>query len=105
VEVDGIPVQKRSSHKESHGGRKHAVRYAKSSGTIVEEVIYPVTNPPEDTSGRLVTVPLVRNGDVVASTDLGDARARVADGLTSLPWEGLKLSAGEPAISTRVLAP
>jgi nicotinate phosphoribosyltransferase len=105
VEVDGIPVQKRSSHKESHGGRKHAVRYAKSSGTIVEEVIYPVANPPEDTSGRLVTVPLVRNGDVVASTDLGDARARVADGLTSLPWEGLKLSAGEPAISTRVLAP
>jgi nicotinate phosphoribosyltransferase len=105
VEVDGIPVQKRSSHKESHGGRKHAVRYAKSSGTIVEEVIYPVANPPEDTSGRLVTVPLVRNGDVVASTDLGDARARVADGLTSLPWEGLKLSTGEPAISTRVLAP
>ena len=26
VEVDGIPVEKRSSHKESHGGRKQALR-------------------------------------------------------------------------------
>lgn len=106
VEVDGIPVQKRSSHKESHGGRKHAVRYARSSGTIVEEVIFPAGHPPADCAdGRLLTVPLVRGGDVVASTDLAEARARVAAGLTSIPWEGLKLSAGEPAISTRVVAP
>ena len=41
VEVDGIPVEKRSSHKESHGGRKTAIRLAKPSGTIVEEVVYP----------------------------------------------------------------
>ena len=32
VEVDGIPVQKRSSHKESHGGRKAAVRLSKAVG-------------------------------------------------------------------------
>ena len=106
VEVDGIPVQKRSSHKESHGGRKQAVRYARPSGTIVEEVIFPAGRPPADSdNGRLLTVPLVRGGDVVASTDLAEARARVAAGLTSIPWEGLKLSAGEPAISTRVVAP
>lgn len=106
VEVDGIPVQKRSSHKESHGGRKQAVRYARSSGTIVEEVIFPAHTPPADVEeGRLLTVPLVRGGDVVASTELAEARARVAAGLTSIPWEGLKLSAGEPAISTRVVAP
>ena len=41
VEVDGIPVEKRSSHKESHGGRKQALRLAKTSGTIVEEVVHP----------------------------------------------------------------
>ena len=41
VEVDGIPVEKRSSHKESHGGRKQALRLAKPSGTIVEEVVHP----------------------------------------------------------------
>ncbi len=32
VEVDGIPVEKRSSHKESHGGRKQAQRLAKRIG-------------------------------------------------------------------------
>ncbi len=30
VEVDGLPVQKRSSHKESHGGRKAATRLSKA---------------------------------------------------------------------------
>ena len=29
VEVDGMPVQKRSSHKESHGGRKEALRLSR----------------------------------------------------------------------------
>ncbi|HTY29659.1 MAG TPA: nicotinate phosphoribosyltransferase, partial [Mycobacterium sp.] len=40
VEVDGMPVEKRSLHKESHGGRKKAARLAKASGTIVEETVY-----------------------------------------------------------------
>ena len=31
VEVDGMPVEKRSSHKESHGGRKQALRIWPSS--------------------------------------------------------------------------
>ncbi|WP_236950464.1 nicotinate phosphoribosyltransferase [Mycobacterium sp. MS1601] len=106
VEVDGIPVQKRSSHKESHGGRKKAVRYSKASGTILEEVIYPADAPQTDSRpARLLTVPLVRGGDLVAGDDLAKARALVAEGLTSIPWEGLKLSAGEPAIPTRVIAP
>ena len=33
VEVDGIPVQKRSSHKQSRGGRKEALRLARPTGT------------------------------------------------------------------------
>nr|WP_264034825.1 MULTISPECIES: nicotinate phosphoribosyltransferase [Mycolicibacterium] len=106
VEVDGIPVQKRSSHKESHGGRKKAVRYAKASGTIVDEVIYPAEHPlTDDRPARLLTTALVRGGDVVHDGTLSDARALVAEGLTSVPWEGLKLSAGEPAIPTRVIGP
>jgi nicotinate phosphoribosyltransferase len=105
VEVDGIPVTKRSSHKESQGGRKQAVRFARSSGTIVEEVVFPAGGAPVEGTGRPLTIPLVRGGDVVASTDLAQARDRVAAGLTSLPWEGLKLSAGEPAIPTRIIAP
>lgn len=106
VEVDGIPVQKRSSHKESHGGRKAALRLVKPSGTVVEEVVYPVGSPPAGTeTGRPLTVALVRGGEAVGATALADARERAAAGLTSLPWEGLRLSHGEPAIPTRVVTP
>ena len=48
VEVDGMPVQKRSSHKESHGGRKEALRLSRPTGTITEEVVYPAGRPPPD---------------------------------------------------------
>ncbi|BBX09107.1 nicotinate phosphoribosyltransferase [Mycolicibacterium aichiense] len=102
VEVDGIPVQKRSSHKESHGGRKAALRLSRPTGTITEEVIYPVAAAPEVTEpARVLTVPLVRAGRPVASADLAAARELVVRGLRSLPWEGLALSQGEPAIPTR----
>ena len=47
--------------------------------------------------------PLVRAGEVVADFDLQSARDRVAAGLLSLPWDGLKLSRGEPAIPTRMV--
>lgn len=106
VEVDGIPVQKRSSHKESHGGAKMAMRISRPSGTIVEEVVFPLGRPPEtEEPSRTLTVPMVRAGKRVADGDLAAARALVASGLKSLPWEGLKLSHGEPAIPTRLVAP
>ena len=99
VEVDGLPVEKRSSHKASHGGRKAATRLSRPSGTIVEEVVHLLGVPP--TGGRLLTTPLVRAGEVLAAPDLNAARELVAHGLGSLPWEGLALSRGEPAIPTR----
>ncbi len=108
VEVDGIPVEKRSSHKESHGGRKCAQRLAKASGTVVEEVIYPALQPPPSTPGlvaRPLTLPLVRDGAPIADLGLRTARERVSQGLHSLPWEGLKLSDGDPAIPTRIVGP
>ncbi|WP_422745853.1 nicotinate phosphoribosyltransferase [Mycobacterium sp. WMMD1722] len=108
VEVDGIPVEKRSSHKESHGGHKEAVRLARASGTVVEEVVYPAGRPPADVAGlsaRPLITPLVRAGEPVAPPDLTAARERVAAGLKSLPWDGLALSRGEPAIPTRMVAP
>jgi nicotinate phosphoribosyltransferase len=101
VEVDGVPVEKRSVRKESHGGRKEALRLARSTGTITEEVVYPAGHAPSHSEpSRLLTVPLVRDGRVVADTDLGVARDLVASGLRSLPWEGLMLSHGDPAIPT-----
>ena len=42
VEVDGRPVAKRSSHKESRAGRKAALRRHKPTGTALEEVVYVV---------------------------------------------------------------
>jgi nicotinate phosphoribosyltransferase len=105
VEVDGMPVEKRSSHKESHGGRKQATRLAKASGTILEEVVHPYGHPPRDESGRALTVDLVRDGEPVGDLSIGAARRRVTDGLHSLPWDGLKLSRGEPAIPTRMIPP
>jgi nicotinate phosphoribosyltransferase len=104
VEVDGMPVQKRSSHKESDGGYKEALRSSRPTGTITEEVVYPADHPPRTTEPfRVLTVPLVRAGEVVAETGRGAlaaARDLVASGLHSLPWEGLKLAHGDPAIPT-----
>ena len=108
VEVDGIPVEKRSSHKESHGGRKQALRIAKSTGTIVEEVVHPFGSKPSVQPGmieRPLMITLVREGEPVGGLGLDAARDRVKEGLGSLPWEGLKLSRGEPAIPTRMISP
>ena len=108
VEVDGIAVQKRSAHKDSRGGSKQALRVAKPSGTVVEEVVHPAGHPPvteDGFSARPLSVEMVRGGQPVHEHVLQDARARVTAGLGSLPWDGLKLSKGEPAIPTRVVAP
>jgi nicotinate phosphoribosyltransferase len=107
VEVDGIPVEKRSAHKESHGGRKQALRLAKPTGTIVEEVVYPFGAQPRGPQGfveRQLMTTLVRRGEPVQSPGLEAGRERVREGLRSLPWDGLKLSRGEPAIRTRMIA-
>ncbi|WP_433662023.1 nicotinate phosphoribosyltransferase [Nocardia sp. CA-128927] len=104
VDVDGVPVAKRSSHKESRGGTKKAIRLSRSTGTIVEEIVYPATGPTPEVNGfeaRELLVPLVRGGKLVDDLPtLPDSRDHVAHGLISLPWEGLKLSAGEPAVPT-----
>ncbi|MBO0855531.1 MAG: nicotinate phosphoribosyltransferase [Nocardia sp.] len=104
VEVDGVPVAKRSSHKQSRGGIKRAVRLARDTGTIVEEIVFPATAEPPPGNGfhvRELPSPLMRDGQPLNGLpDLAGGRDLVARGLISLPWEGLKLSAGEPAVTT-----
>ncbi|MGW5053410.1 nicotinate phosphoribosyltransferase [Actinokineospora sp. NPDC004072] len=103
VEVDGRPVAKRSSSKESLGGRKVALRRHKATGTALEEVVFLASGPrpPADPHDRYPQIPLLRGGQPAPDLPtLEDGRQRVRDGLVSLPWEGLKLSAGEPAIPT-----
>lgn len=105
VTVDGIPVAKRSSHKESRGGTKAALRTVRPTGTAVEEVVHPVGSSPAVADGlktETLTTPLVRGGERMADLpSLTDSRDLLAQRLVSLPWEGLKLSQGEPAIPTR----
>lgn len=106
VEVDGLPVAKRSSHKETQGGEKRAVRLARGTGTIVEELLHrPGATPtvPAHLTATPLQIPLVRGGDQVDGLPtLEDARAHLRNALVTLPWEGLGLSNGEPAIPTRL---
>ncbi|MFD4179625.1 nicotinate phosphoribosyltransferase [Rhodococcus sp. NPDC058514] len=107
VEVEGIPVAKRSSHKESRGGTKRAVRFARPTGTAVEEIAFPIGAPVPESGGLIphdLLVPMVRGGEVMTGLPtLDEGRDLLTRRLVSLPWEGLKLSQGDPAIPTRFL--
>jgi nicotinate phosphoribosyltransferase len=102
VEVDGRPVAKRSASKESRGGRKSAVRRFKPTGTAIEEVVHAAGTPVElGPHDRVMPVPLVREGKTVPGVEsLEQSRERLRAALVSVPWEGLKLSRGEPALPT-----
>jgi nicotinate phosphoribosyltransferase len=102
VEVDGRPVAKRSSAKESKGGRKSALRRYKPTGTALEEVVHQASAPPAaGPHDRVLPVPLVHRGGRVAGLEsLEQSRERLRAALVSVPWEGLKLSRGEPALAT-----
>ena len=105
AEVEGRPVAKRSSNKESRGGCKAALRRYKDTGTAVEEVVYrlapDVTEPPLGPHDQHMQRPLMRDGQRVDDLPtLEEDRERLRHALVSLPWEGLKLSHGEPALPT-----
>jgi len=109
VEVEGRPVAKRSESKATHGGRKTALRRHRSSGTATEEVVSAGPAPEREPGDRPLQVPLVRAGERVGpashGADLAAAREHLQEVLVTMPWEGLALSRGEPAIPTRVLPP
>jgi nicotinate phosphoribosyltransferase len=99
VEVDGRPVVKRSENKATVGGRKTAVRRHKPTGTATEEVIVSQGTPAAQLHDRLLQRPFLRGGQPVADIpSLVDSREHLRERLISIPWEGLKLSAGDPAI-------
>jgi nicotinate phosphoribosyltransferase len=102
VEVDGQPVAKRSTSKVSRGGAKSALRRYKPSGTAIEEVVFLAGRQPGlDEHDRVLPVPILREGQPVGPPPtLHEGRERVTAALTSLPWEGLRLSPGEPALPT-----
>jgi nicotinate phosphoribosyltransferase len=102
VEVEGRPVAKRSSSKESRGGAKSAVRRHRPTGTAVEEVVHRIGADVEiGEHDRVVPVPLLVKGEPAGEQPtLDESREHLRRGLVAVPWEGLKLSGGDPAIPT-----
>ncbi|MEN3361453.1 MAG: nicotinate phosphoribosyltransferase [Mycobacteriales bacterium] len=101
VEVDGRPVAKRSEHKTTQGGRKTAVRRHRPSGTATEEVVVAAGTPEPADGDRPLQTPLMRGGERVPGLPtLAESRDHLRRTLVTVPWEGLKLFGGEPAIPT-----
>jgi nicotinate phosphoribosyltransferase len=103
VEVDGKPVVKRSEHKATVGGRKTAVRRHKPTGTATEEIVVSQGVPDHQPNDRLLQQPLITNGEIVDPASIGQSREHLRQCLISIPWEGLKLSAGDPAIPVTIV--
>jgi nicotinate phosphoribosyltransferase len=119
VEVEGRPVAKRSDGKATIGGAKVGVRAHRPSGTAVEEFVVTGTASsalPAGTAAsalptgrgdtfRTVSQPLWRDGHAVGAgrATIEEARERCAMAIGSLPWEGLSLGHGEPALHTTVV--
>ncbi|MGH8859832.1 MAG: nicotinate phosphoribosyltransferase [Jatrophihabitantaceae bacterium] len=103
VEVAGRPVSKRSEQKASQGGRKTALRAHKPSGTALEEIVVAGPAPSPTEGERLLQRRFIRAGERVdALPTLEQSRAHLRAATVTLPWDGLKLSRGDPAIPTRL---
>ncbi len=109
VEVDGIRGRKTQhpqgiSRRTQAGATDSPKRRAPSSKRwCIPRAAHRRCRP--DLDRRDLTIPLVRDGEPVADLGLDRARALVGEGLHSLPWDGLSLSHGDPAIPTRMIAP
>jgi nicotinate phosphoribosyltransferase len=104
VEVDGRPVVKRSENKGTVGGRKTAVRRHKPTGTATEEIVVSMGTPAAEPNDRGLQLAFVRAGEILPDLpDLAASREHLRQCLISIPWEGLKLSAGDPAVPVQML--
>src|SRR4029079_17968769 len=95
-----VSVAKRSADKPSVGGRKYALRRRSAAGIAEAEVVGIGAPPVDDGDDRALLVPLVRDGEVVGSEPLADARARHLASRPALPVAATQLSRGEPVIET-----
>jgi nicotinate phosphoribosyltransferase len=103
VEVEGRPVVKRSENKATVGGRKTAIRRHKPTGTATEEIVVSQGVPDHRLGDRLLQQSYVIAGEPAVVAGLADSRETLRERLISIPWEGLKLSAGDPAIGVTVV--
>lgn len=99
VEVEGRSVVKRSENKRTVGGRKTAVRRHKPTGTAIEEIVVSQGTPAPQPNDRLLQRDFIVAGKILDDLPtLEQSREHLRECLISIPWEGLKLSQGDPAI-------
>ncbi|GAB1689646.1 nicotinate phosphoribosyltransferase [Krasilnikovia sp. M28-CT-15] len=103
VEVEGRPVVKRSENKATVGGRKTAIRRHKPTGTATEEIVVSQGVPDHRPNDRLLQHSYVVGGEIADPVPLAESREHLRQCLISIPWEGLKLSAGDPAIPVTIV--
>jgi nicotinate phosphoribosyltransferase len=104
VEVSGQPVVKRSENKATVGGRKTAVRRHKPTGTATEEIVVSQGVPDWLSGDKLLQRDFMVSGEVADDLpSLNESREHLRDALISIPWEGLKLSAGDPALTVTIV--
>ena len=92
------PVEKRSVGKASIGGRKQAARRLDDRGHAVVEQVYVDGRPPARHDERPLSVPLIRDGELLPVPSLAEAREHWSRVRAELPPEALKLSPGDPAL-------
>ena len=100
-----VSVAKKSTDKQSIGGRKYALRRRGPGGVAEAEIIGIGTPPVDDGDDRALLVPLVRDGEAVGRATLDEARARHRASIAELPRSITMMSAGEPVIPTVHLGP
>ncbi|MFI5936793.1 nicotinate phosphoribosyltransferase [Actinoplanes sp. NPDC051494] len=103
VEVEGRAVVKRSENKATVGGRKTAIRRHKPTGTATEEIIVSQGVPDHLPNDRFLQRSFVAAGEPTEIPTLAESREHLRQCLISIPWEGLKLSSGDPAVPVTVI--
>lgn len=106
-----MPVAKASTGKASIGGAKRAERLLRDGVAVAERIVVdddrdglPESPTPADLSARLLTVPLMTDGEPDARwlgpAGVAAAREHRAAAVAELPAAALRLSRGEPALPT-----
>lgn len=99
------PVGKKSANKNTLGGRKFALRRLDQRGRAEAEVIGIGTPPVNDGNDRPLLVDLMRDGELLYTGGLAEARARHETSRAELPDAALRVSKGDPALETIILNP
>jgi nicotinate phosphoribosyltransferase len=99
-ELDGQiqPVEKTSVGKHSVGGRKWAARRLAGATATAEVISVGAPIPPQDDLRPLLD-DYIRDGEVVRSPSLDEARDHCRRAIAELPDDARKLSPGDPAFS------